>query len=321
MKKFFHFGFVVYVIIGLISVILLNYLFKNYSKNFSVLSPLPDFLTSFKNRQVATIDLWFPSIINDILNFNAPQVSAKAAIIYDLTSNKTIYLKNPKERLPMASLTKIMTAIIALENKKADDSYLVKKEYLVGENAMGLTEGEILNLRELLYGLILVSGNDAAETLAGNFEGGREAFIKAMNDKSKSLGLKDTNFTNPSGLEGDGPQYTTAYDLLVIAEYALSKFPTFNDVVSTPSYEIYYTNNHKYFYLENETNLITSYPGVKGIKDGYTPEAGLCLVTFLDYKGHKFIGVILGSDNRRAEMKELLDYALKSQGIKPPPHQ
>lgn len=306
--------------IATICVILLNFLFVNYSKSLTVLSPLPDFLTSFKNKQVATINLWFPSLILDLLIPNEPQVTAKTALIYDLTTNKTIYSKNIKERLPMASLTKIMTAIIALENQRTDDRYQVLKSDLVGENAMGLSENEILSLRELLYGLILSSGNDAAEVLARNFEGERLSFINAMNNKAKSLGLTDTNFTNPSGLEGDGKQYTTAYDLLIITRYALSKFPTFNDVVSTFDYQIYQTETHKAFYLENETNLLTSYPGVKGVKTGYTPEAGLCLVTYLDYRGHKVIGIILGSDNRREEMKELLDYALKSQGIKPPLH-
>lgn len=320
MRKFLRFGLIAYLLIVTTCVILLNFLFVNYSKSLTVLSPLPDFLTSYKNKQVATINLWFPSLILDFLISDEPQITAKTALIYDLTTNKTIYSKNIKERLPMASLTKIMTAIIALENKKADDKYIVTKSNLVGENAMGLSEGETLTLNELLYGLILLSGNDAAEVLANNFEGGRNSFIDAMNDKAKALGLSDTNFTNPTGLEGDGRQYTTAYDLLIMTKYALSKFPTFNDVASTFQYQIYQTENHKAFYLENETNLLTSYPGVKGVKTGYTPEAGLCLVTYLSYQGHKVIGVLLGSDNRREEMKELLDYALKSQGVKPPPH-
>lgn len=318
MKKYLHFGLLVYFLTAIVGLILLVYLFKSYSKNFIVLSPLPDFLTVFKNRQVATIDLWFPSLIAKIISPNQLNISAKSALIYDLTNDKIIYSKNPTERLPMASLTKIMTAIVALENKKDDDKYIVSKSALVGENAMGLSENEILNLRELLYGLMLLSGNDSAETLAENFQGGRSAFIKAMNDKAKSLGLSDSNFTNPTGLEGDGNQYTTVKDLLVITKYALSKLPTFNDVVSTVDYQIYATSKHKAYFLENETNLLTSYPGVKGIKDGYTPEASLCLVTYLDYQGHKIIGVLLGSDNRRGEMRELLDYSLKSQGIKPP---
>lgn len=320
MKKFLNFSLSIYVLVIIVCIILINYFFTTYSRNFQILSPLPDFLTYFKNSQVATINLWFPQLGSKIMSVSEPNITAKSAFVYDLTSNKIIYSRNSKERLPMASLTKIMTAVIALENKKNDDNYIVRKSNLVGEDEMGLSENETLSLRELLYGLILPSGNDSAETLAGNFNGGRSAFIKAMNDKAKALGLSDTNFTNPTGLEGDGYQYTTAYDLLVITKYALIKFPTFNDVVSTFDYNIFASLTHKAFYLENQTNLLTSYPGVKGVKTGYTPEAGLCLVTYLDYNGHKIIGILLNSDNRRGEMKELLDYSLKTQGIKPPPH-
>ena len=286
----------------------------------TLFSPLPDFLTIIKNREVSSLNLWLPSLNVNKSNVPAPEISAKSALIYDLTTKQMLFAKNPKEKLPMASLTKIMTAVIALENPKKDDDYLVTKPDLVGEDSMGLDVGEKVSLSDLLYGLMLHSGNDAAETLASNFPNGRNAFIKAMNEKVNSLGLTDTNFTNPTGLEGDGKQFTTAYDLLVISNYALTKFPLFDQVVSTFDYNIPYSSNHKAFYLENETNLLTSYPGVKGVKDGYTPEAGLCLVTYLDYDGHKIIGVVLGSDDRRGEMIELLDYSLKTFGVNPPSH-
>ncbi len=293
----------------------------NSGNDSSLISPVPNFLTSFVNKQVSTLNLWLPSLKNRIsANLQTPEISAESALVFDTTTQAVLYSKNPREKLPMASLTKIMTAVIALENKKSDDKYSVSKEDLVGEDSMGLDEGEILTQKELLYGLMLHSANDAAETLANNFNGGRNAFIKAMNDKEKSLGLTDTNFTNPTGLEGDGKQYTTSYDLVVLTKYALSNFPLFDQIVSTFDYTIPQTSTHKEYDLENETNLLTSYPGVKGVKTGYTPEAGLCLVTYLDYKGHKIIAVILGSSDRRGEMIELLDYSLKSLGITPPAH-
>lgn len=285
-----------------------------------IVSPLPNFLTAFANDQVSTLNLWSPFFEMFENKNEVPEISAKAALIYDLTSKKVLFSKAPSKKLPMASLTKIMTAVIAIESVKNDDEYLVSSGDLVGENSMGLSEGEILTLKELLYGLILTSGNDAAETLASNFEGGRISFITAMNNKAKALGLQNTHFTNPTGLEGEGRQYTTASDLLVITNYALQS-PIFREVAGTFIYNIPYSENHKAFYLENETNLISSYPGVFGVKDGYTPEARLCLVTYLNYKGHKIIGIILGSDNRRQEMKDLLDYGLKLQGITPPPHE
>lgn len=301
-------------------------IFRSYSqkteKEFSIVSPVPNFLTITDNKQVSTLSIWLPTLISYISGGRneAPEITAKSAIIYDTTTNKVLYKKSPTERLPMASLTKIMTAIISLENPKKSNDYEVSGNDLVGEDSMGLESGEVLQLNDLLYGLMLHSANDAAEALASNYVSGRVGFIKAMNDKAKALGLKDTNFTNPSGLEGDGRQYTTVYDLLVMTEYAISNFSDFDKIVSTFDYSIPQTDTHKEYDLENETNLLTSYPGVKGVKTGYTPEAGLCLVTYLDYKGHKIIGVILGSDDRRGEMIELLDYSLKSEGITPPPH-
>lgn len=296
-------------------------LYKNFLMDREIIfSPLPNFLTVFDNKEVSTLDIWAPIFeMFENSSQDLPVISAKSAIVYDLKTKKAIFTKNVYDKLPMASLTKIMTAIISLESPKKDNKYTVSKENLVGENSMGLTAGEILSLEELLYGLILPSGNDAAETLARNYIDKREKFIKAMNDKAKSLGLFNTNFSNPSGLEGDGQQFTTAYDLLIMTKYAL-KFPIFRRVVASVDYHIPYTLSHKEFYLYNETNLLTSYPGVKGIKTGFTEEAGLCLVTYLDYEGHEIIGIILGSSNRREEMKELLDYSLKIQGITPPIH-
>lgn len=322
MRKKLLILFSLMVFLCFVIVLGLNF-YVSKDNNAPILSPIPDYLTISDNKQVSTINLWLP-VITDFFfgkdKSEVPQITAQSALIFDTTTEKALYEKNPTSRLPMASLTKIMTAIIALENKKENDKYLVKNEDLVGEDSMGLTEGEVLSLEKLLYGLMLPSGNDAAETIASNFPGGREEFIKAMNNKSKSLGLRNTNFTNPTGLEGDGDQYTTAYDLLVITKYALNRFPQFRKVVSTFEYTILQTNTHKTFVLENATNLLTSYPGVRGVKTGFTPEAGFCLVTYLDYKGHKIIGILLGSSNRRQEMKDLLDFSLNEIGVTPPEH-
>lgn len=283
--------------------------------------PVPVSFALPKNDQVTTLDVWtVPEQIPNTTDSNMPQISATSALTFDLTTSKVLFAKDATTRLPMASLTKIMTAIVALEHPKEDDSYEVTQDDLVGEDSMGLLAGESLSLSDLLYGLILHSGNDAAETLSSNFPTGRSGFIAAMNEKLATLGLSDTHFTNPTGLEGDGNQYTTAKDLLVITRYGLLHFPTFRDVVSTFDYTIPATTTHQAYYLENETNLLTSYPGVKGVKTGYTPEAGLCLVTYLDYGGHQIIGVVLGSDDRRDDMKELLDYSLKKEGVTAPQH-
>lgn len=291
-----------------------------FYKAGTALSPIPDFLMVSENSQVRLLDFWSP-MIQSIHGSggDVAELTAKSVLMYDLSTDKVLYKKDADERLPMASLTKIMTAIIALENQKPDDRYLVRPADIVGENSMGLTAGEVLSLEELLYGLMLPSGNDAAEVLANNYPEGRKAFLQAMNDKAKAIGLTDTRFSNPSGLQGDGEQYTTTYDLLVITRYALENYPLFADIVATAEHSIPATADHNGYFLVNETNLLTTYEGVKGVKTGYTPEAGLCLITYLEYDGHKIIGVILNSQDRRGEMKRLLDYSLQQVNITPPP--
>ncbi|OGH17703.1 MAG: hypothetical protein A2868_01995 [Candidatus Levybacteria bacterium RIFCSPHIGHO2_01_FULL_40_15b] len=297
------------------------YVSNNSSKNLSITSPLPDLLTKSFSNVFGSPNIWKPNMGKATeSSVKKPEITASGAISYDLASEQLLYQKNAKTKLPMASLTKIMVAIIALENEPIDKVFTINRFAAeIGENTMGLSEGEKLPLSELLYGLILHSGNDAAETIAQGSRFGRGNFIYLMNKKAEDLGLSDTHFTNPTGFEGDGNQYSTAYDLLVMTKYALEN-PTFAKVASTVEYEIPYSGDHKYIYLFNETNLLTSYPGVKGVKTGYTDEAGLCLVTYLEYEGRKIIAVLLNSQSRREEMKDLLDYSLRSLGVKPPPH-
>lgn len=295
------------------------YFYHEKTQAKDIYSPLPEELSKKNNPEITSLDFWLPSLFGLFEANEAPELSAKSALVYDLTDEKTVYEKNSSERLPMASLTKIMTAVVALDHRLENDRYVVYSEALVGENVMGLSEGEVMSLEDLLYGVFMYSGNDAAETIATNTME-RAEFVLTMNKKAKAIGLTNTNFTNPTGLQGDGDQYTTAYDLLVLARYAVSNYPQILKASSTAEHHISATQDHYAYDLYNQTNLITSYPGVKGLKDGYTPEAGLCLVTYLDYKGHKIIGIILGSENRRAEMKDLLDYSLKKQGVNPPPH-
>jgi serine-type D-Ala-D-Ala carboxypeptidase (penicillin-binding protein 5/6) len=299
-----------------------NFSGSDMQRSATLLSPIPDFLRISENSQVKILDLWSPVVQQSHGSAGSSEVTeltAQGILMYDLTTDKVLYERDAKVRRPMASVTKIMTAIVAIEHQRSDNRYIVSPEDIVGENSMGVTPGEAFTMEELLYGLMLPSGNDAAEVLANNYPQGREAFVQAMNDKAKAIGAVDTRFSNPSGLQGDGEQYTTPYDLVVITRYAMDKHEIFRDVVATATHEIPQTNEHGAYSLVNETNLLTTYQGVKGVKTGFTPEAGLCLVTFLDYGGHQIIGVVLNSQNRRGEMKQLLDYSLKSVGIEPPP--
>src|SRR3989344_4493438 len=224
-----------------------------------------------------------------------------------------------------------MTALVALENAKLSDKFTVsEKAATIGENSMGLTQGETLTLEDLLYGAMLVSGNDAAVAVAEGVSQTEDAFVQLMNQAARDLGLSDTEFINASGLDEDGKvQYSTAYDMATIARYAWENFAPFRQVAQTEHIVIGANANHKEFDLYNDTNLLTTYPGVKGIKPGFTWEAGLCLVTYAENKqslrssalpagldGKKLLAVVLGSDNRRGEMKELLDYGFSYYGIK-----
>ena len=267
--------------------------------------------------QKVPVNTWFPKEPKDV---NVPynlSLGAKSALLVDFDSGEILFEKNASQKLPAASTIKIMTALVALENKKPSDSFTVSENAAkIGENSMGLTAGENLTLEELLYGLMLVSGNDAAVTIAEGIAGTEEAFVSLMNQKAVELGLSGTKFINASGLDQDGKQqYTTAYDMAIIARYVWEKYPVFGKITSTEHKYIDFEFGHKSYDLYNDTNLSTTYRGVKGIKPGFTWEAGLCLVTYAENEGKRLLGVILGSDDRRGEMKELLDFGFATYGI------
>ncbi len=319
--KFLNFVFLLFVACAAIFAYPSYLFFTQASIPSTIQSPLPDLLTQAFPSVLGASESWRPVIQDtNVQKTGNLKLTATSVVSYDLTTDTLLYSKNIRTRVPLASLTKIMTAIVALENQGINDEMRVSKSAAkVGENSMGLEQGEILKLEDLLYGLVLASGNDAAETIAENSKFGRDDFVYIMNKKAEDLGLYDTHFTNPSGLEGDGKQYSTAYDLLVMTRYGLQN-PNFAKIVSTVNHEIPASEKHKAFYLYNETNLLTSYPGVKGVKTGYTYEAGLCLVSYLEQDGHHIIAILLNAQNRRQEMKDLLDYSLKELGLKPPPH-
>lgn len=297
-----------------------DYLHDMHFKSLeSIVSPIPQILTTAFANQKEEGKFWKPDIPESASVGKLP-LSAKSALSYDVSTDKLLYAKDIDEKLPIASLTKIMTAVVALENMNLTDKIVISQRAAsIGEDSMGLSAGEKFSLDDLLYGLVLKSGNDAAEAIAQGNEFGRADFLHLMNKKAEDLGLTNTRFTNPTGLQGDGNQYSTAKELLVLTHYALEK-PEFAKVAATYEYDITKTPEHNAYTLYNETNLLTTYPGVKGVKTGYTDEAGLCLITYLEYKNHRIIAILLNSTNRRAEMAELLDFSLKSLGVTPPFH-
>lgn len=314
--SFFHSKFFLSI---LTLAILFNLAFFKFGKkqDLSLLSGAPKVLGA-QAQFFYSANQWRPDLGNILPSSLAtPEISAKSALVVDLTTSKVLFAKNPKQKLPIASTLKILTAVVALENLKPDHVITIsEKAAKTGEDFMGLTASEKLTLEELLYGLLLSSGNDAAEAIAEGVVGTSAKFVELMNSKAAILGAVDSKFVNPSGLEGEGEHYSTAVDLAVISKYAWENSRLFRRIVGTKYYEIPYTPEHKYFFLENQTNLLGTYPGVKGIKPGYTPEAGLCLVTLAENGGHTILAVILGSENRRDEMAKLLDYSFETLGVK-----
>ncbi len=285
-------------------------------ENFSLYSPVPK-----AKAQVKTFDAntWFPKEnIKGAKTQSTLRLNSNSAILADYDTGEVLFDKDSAHRQAIASTQKIMTALVGLEYAKTADTFTVSaKASKIGEDSMGLTEGEKLTLSDLVYGLMLPSGNDAAVTIAEGVSGTEDKFVNLMNNRVSDLGLHDTKFINVSGLDEDGrEQYSTAYDLAVIAHYTWEHYSEIREITSTYHKEIPQTETHKYFDLYNETNLLTSYPGVHGIKPGFTWNSGLCLVTYAENGGKKLLGVILGSPDRRGEMKELLDYGFALYGIK-----
>ncbi|MBQ7045367.1 MAG: D-alanyl-D-alanine carboxypeptidase [Clostridia bacterium] len=235
-------------------------------------------------------------------------VRAKTALLVSLDTDEVIYSKNADEKVYPASLTKMMTAVIVLENTEDLDAEIVtaSKSALTkilgtGSTVMGLLEGEKVTARQLLYGLLMTSGGDAAYVIAEHWGGTTSGFAKLMNQKAQELGMTSTNFVNPHGLHDDD-HYTTATDLAKLAKYAL-EFEDFRTIVGARRYSMEATNLHKARTLVTTNYLIDSstayyYKYVKGIKTGYTDAAGRCLATYAEKNGYKYLCILLGSPNK-----------------------
>ena len=213
-------------------------------------------------------------------------LSAEKAILLDCATDRVLYEKNPDSRSLIASTTKIMTALIVCEQCNVLDRMQIPREAVgIEGSSMYLQEGEVLSIQELLYGLMLHSGNDAAVALAIYCGGTVEGFAELMNDKAHVLGLKDTHFENPNGLDSPG-HYSTARDLAVLADYAMEN-PIFYKTVSARNVTV---GNR---YLRNHNKLLWQVEGADGVKTGYTKAAGRILVSSATRNGRRLIAVTL----------------------------
>ncbi len=256
-----------------------------------------------------------PALVAGAASAGVPNLSGDSAIVVDVTGGEVLYAKQARKRQRMASTAKIMTGIVAVERSPLDKVITVPEAATeVEPNHMGLKAGEKLTLQELLYGLFLDSGNDAAEAIAygvgGGAAAGRAQFITWMNEKAVALGLSDTRFANPSGLD-DPNQYSTAYDLAVMGAYALGK-PELRqifgakEIVIPPSKEP--GREHGWFNPGNLNSLLWTYRGAVGIKPGYTEDAGYTLVGAAERDGRTLVCVTLNSRRHFSDCTQLLDF-------------
>ena len=233
--------------------------------------------------------------------------SAAASALINAENGEIIYEKNSDARLPMASTTKIMTALLLCEYGNLERSIKVTREMVTVEgSSMGLLPDDTVTLKDLLYGMMLPSGNDAANTTAFVVGGSIEGFVKKMNEKASSLGLKNTQFVTPSGLDAEG-HYTTAYELALLAAYALNN-EDFKAAASAKSAVLYYGNPPYRRTLTNHNKLLNSYKGLIGVKTGFTKKSGRCLVTAAERDGKRIVAVTLKDPNDWQDHKNLLDY-------------
>lgn len=247
---------------------------------------------------------------NNILYPSA--INSRSCIIYDRNSHMVLYSKNENKTVKMASTTKIMTSLIIIENCDLSETVEVsKKSASTGGSRLGLKTGDKITIKDLLYGLMLCSGNDAAIALAEYAGEDVTGFVRLMNDKANQLGLKDTHYESPHGLDSDN-HYTTVYELAVLTDYAL-KNKTFLQIVGTKNYTI--TINGYSKNISNTNELLGNLTGVYGVKTGFTNGANRCLVTACKRNNMDIICVVLGADTKRFRTQDsikLIEYAFKN---------
>lgn len=246
-----------------------------------------------------------------------PEIVGQAGLVMDVLTGKVLYEKNAHSPFEPASTTKIMTAILALEKGNLSDIVVTSEEPLrVDGSRIYLEEGEKLTLEQMLYGMMLNSGNDAAVAIAEHIGGDIESFVKMMNAKAREIGAYHTTFVNPSGLPDEG-HLTTAYDLALISRYALLNLPEFRKIVSTKTLEIPWQAEEWDRQLINLNKLLWNYEGADGVKTGYTSTAGRTLVASATRDGWQLISVVLKSDaNIWSDSMALLDYGFENFEIK-----
>ncbi|MCI8497501.1 MAG: D-alanyl-D-alanine carboxypeptidase [Clostridiales bacterium] len=236
-----------------------------------------------------------------------PGVSAQAAVLMDADSGRVLFAKEEHKRLSMASTTKIMTALITVEQGNLDREITVTDEMVrVEGSAMGLRAGDKVTMEGLVYGMLLPSGNDAANAAALSIAGSADAFAELMNQEAQELGAKDTHFVTPSGLDAE-EHYSTAYDMALIGSAAM-KNEKFSSISATKSTTVTFGNPPREVWLSNHNRLLKEYDGTIGVKTGFTKKSGRCLVSCAERDGVRLVVVTLNAPDDWNDHKRLFDY-------------
>ncbi len=241
-------------------------------------------------------------------------IDAAACVLIDASTGRVLYENNAHQALPPASTTKVLTALLVLESvEDLSTTVTLPDDFAnVGESGIQLEPGETQTIEDLLYALMLRSANDAAQALAIAVSGTEEAFVKYMNDKTEELGLTDSTWQNPHGLDAEG-HLTSAYDLAMITREAM-KYPLFNQIIVTEQWTLPWPSNVYDRVVYNYNQFLTLYEGADGVKTGYTDTAGNCLVASATRNGMRLIGVVLNCPNQThyEQMELLMDYGFET---------
>lgn len=242
-----------------------------------------------------------------------PETSAKSSILLNADTNEVLYEKNAYEFMSMASTTKIMTSLLAVESGKMLEHITAEKDYNCEGTSISIKKGNTFTLETLIYAMLLESGNDAAELTADFLGGSQENFAEMMNEKAKKIGMKSTNFVTSSGLDADG-HGTTAYDMAILGSYAI-KNPVFRKICSSEKVTVDYLNPDTRKSYTNHNRLLQSYSGIIGIKTGFTKKSGRCLVTACKRNDITLVAVTLNAPDDWNDHKKLYDYGFSIEGV------
>lgn len=272
-------------------------------------------LKHWRNRAAALgLSLCLVGALCPVAQAAGPEVSAQSAVVLTADTGAVLFEKDGRIPRPVASTTKIMTALLALEaaQERGDPLVDITQEMVAVEgSSMGLQAGDSISLTGLAAGMLLASGNDAANAAALYLEGSLESFAARMNQRAAALGMEDTHFVTPSGLDGEDAQglghLSTAYDMALLARAALED-QAFRQLCSSPSLAVEFAEPVKRVTYTNHNKLLTQYPGCVGVKTGFTKEAGRCLVSAAERDGALLIAVTLNAPNDWEDHAALLDY-------------